>query len=109
MTPSYASFLDELALIKLAEEGEEEKPFKSKFVPMAKSRLGSMVRFGLGGGLGAGMGTLAGEGLRHVWKSSTPAQRRIAGGAIGGMGVLTAMALWDAMRTAEKREEDAVK
>lgn len=88
---------------------KEDKPFKSKFVPMAKSRLGSMARFGIGAGIGAGTGMLAGEGLRKVWKKSTPMQRRLAGGVIGGMGVLGAMALWDAMGTAAKREEDAVK
>ena len=107
MIPSYHAFIDELALIKHAEE--EKEKFKSQFMPMAKSRLGSMARFGLGAGLGAGGGMLAGEALRKVWKTSTPGQRRVAGGAIGGMGVLGAMALWDAMRTAEKREDDAAK
>jgi len=107
MTPSYQSFLEELALIKVAAEGEEEKPFKSKFLPMAKTRLGNMLRFGAGAGLGAGAGMLAGEGLRKVWKSSTPAQRRLAGAVVGGMGMMGSLALWDAMQNAAKKEDDA--
>ena len=108
MTPNYVSFLQEVELIKYAAE-KEKKPFKSQFVPLAKSRLGSMARFGIGAGLGAGAGMLAGEGLRGVWKKSTPAQRRVAGAVIGGMSIMGALALWDSMSTASKREEDAVK
>lgn len=108
MTPNYNAFMDELALIKRAAE-EEKKKHQSDFWPLAKSRLGSAAKFGLGAGLGAGAGALAGEGLRHVWKSSTPAQRRIAGAGVGGAGMIASLALWDAMQEAARREEAVLK
>ena len=107
MNPTFASFSDELMLIKSAEKKDEKH--QSKFWPLAKKRLGSAALFGGGAFLGAGAGALAGEGLRHVWKSSTPAQRRIAGAGIGGMGMLGALAAWDAMQTAAKREDEVLK
>lgn len=114
MIVNHAAFVEEAgALFKVAaikkKDEKEEKPFKSKFGPMMKKRLGSVVRYGIGAGLGSGAGYLAGEGLRRVWKSSTPTQRRIAGATIGGLGMLAALATWDAMQTAAKREEDELK
>ena len=113
MMVSHSAFVEEAgALFKaaaVAKKEEEKKPFKSTFVPLAKKRLGSVARYAIGAGLGSGAGYLAGEGLRRIWKSSTPTQRRVAGAAIGGLGMLTALATWDAMQTAAKREEDELK
>jgi hypothetical protein len=107
---NHAAFADEVTLIlKYAAEEKEKSPFKSTFKPLMKKRLGSIARYGVGAGLGAGAGYLAGEGLRRVWKSSTPTQRRVAGAVMGGLGVLASLATWDAMQTAAKREDDELK
>lgn len=125
MTPSFSAFASELLLIKQAEPDEpqmtpepasaapvqdEEKPYKSNFPVLARERIKSSLKFGLGQGIGSGLGYLAGEKLlpRILPKKWTDATRRNVGFAIGGMGVIGSLALWDAMRQAAKAEEDVV-
>lgn len=108
MNPSLSAFVDELTLIKLA-EGEEKEKYKSEVKPMLKSRfLKSAPKYALGAGLGYGTGWLLGEKTRPwMLKNMTPFGRKAALGAITGLGVIGAVAAWDAMRTAAKEEEKA--
>lgn len=124
MTPSFEAFSDELLLIKQAEPDQpfvpepasaspvqdEEQPFKSDAGTLAKERFKSALKFGLGHGLGTGAGFIAGERLlpKILPKTWTDATRRNVGFGMGGLGAIGALALWDAMRTAAKAEEDAV-
>lgn len=129
MSPSFTSFVNELILIKQAEadepqgvpepasaapvQDEEEgtRPFKSQFPPMAKERFKSALKFGLGHGLGTGVGFLAGEKLlpKILPKTWSDATRRNVGFATGGLSAIGALALWDAMRQAEKAETNALR
>jgi len=108
MTPSFQAFTNELALIKIA---EEKKPFKSEIPGLLKERfLKSAPKFALGAGLGTGAGYLLGEKTRPwVLKNMTPTGRKAALMATTGLGAIGALALWDAMRTAEKAEKNARK
>lgn len=129
MSPSFTAFANELLLIKQAEadeplgvpelasaapvqdEEEGRRPFKSQFPPMAKERFKSALKFGLGHGLGTGAGFLAGEKLlpKILPKAWTEATRRNVGFATGGLSAIGALALWDAMRQAERAETNALK
>jgi hypothetical protein len=126
MTPSFTAFAGELLLIKQAEADEpqmtmpqadatpvqdEEKPYKSELPVLARERLKSALRFGIGSGLGAGTGYLASEKLlprilpKGIWSDTA---KRNAGLAISGLSAVGSLALWDAMRQAAKVEEDAL-
>lgn len=125
MEPSFSAFGAELLLIKQAEAEEpqvvpepasaapvqdEEKPFKSQFGPMAKSRFKSALKFGLGHGIGTGAGFLLGQKLLPgvLPKKWSEATRRNVGFTIGGLGAIGSLALWDAMRQAARAEEEAL-
>jgi len=107
MIPSMRAFSDELMLIKQA----EEEKHKSELPGMLKNRfLKSAPLFALGGGLGAGAGYLLGEKTRPwLLKNMTPGGRSAALAATTGLGAIGAIALWEAMRTAEKADRDATK
>jgi len=110
MMPSLPAFADELALIKMSADEKAKKEFKSELPAMVKSRFKSSLKYGLGAGLGYGTGWLIGEATRPwLLKNMTPTKRKLLSGAIAGLGSLGALATWDAMRTAAKAEEDAVK
>jgi hypothetical protein len=123
MNPCFSAFADEVLLIKQAEAEElddgptpasaapvvdEERPFKSQLPTLAKSRLKSAIKFGLGHGLGLGTGTLLGHYLlpKVLPKTWTPTTQKYVGTAIGGMGALGALAMWDAMEQAAKTENN---
>lgn len=125
MTPSFASFVDEMILIKKAEADEpiavpqqadahpvqdEEKPFESQFGTLAKERFKSSLKFGLGHGIGTGLGMLVGERYlpKILPKIGPEAYQKYVGYGVGGLGAISAMALWDAMRQADKAEKDAL-
>ena len=126
MSPSFTAFAGELLLIKRAEAEEsyeapmvaeaapvqdEEKPFKSQLPTLAKERFKSSLKFGLGHGLGTGAGYLLGETLlpKILPKTWSEGARRNVGFALGGLGAIGSLAIWDAMRSAAKAEEDALK
>jgi hypothetical protein len=125
VTPNFASFVDEMILIKQAESDEpittpqtadthpvqdEEEPFRSQFGVVAKERFKNSLKFGLGHGIGTGLGMLAGEKLlpKILPKIGPEAYQKYVGYAVGGLGAISSMALWDAMRQADKAEKDAL-
>lgn len=112
MRPNFTSFSGEL-LFKLAQESEEqdsEEKYRSQVPTLAKERFKSSLKFGIGHGLGTGTGMVLGEKLlpKVLPKTWTPRTRKILGLTTGGMGAITALALYDAMREAAKAEQDAL-
>jgi len=126
--PSFKAFADELEFLKRAEADEpqqvpdsasaapvqdEEQPkrlFQDDAKAIAKQRLKNSILFGVGHGLGTGVGMLAGEKLLpkvlpQRW--SDPMKRNV-GFTVGGLGAIGALALWDAMRQAAKAEQDVL-
>jgi len=92
------------------QDEEKAPPFKSQFPTLAKERFKSALKFGIGHGVGTGAGFLLGERflpkiLTEKWSEGA---RRNVGFAIGGMGAIGALALWDAMRQAARAEEDVL-
>lgn len=109
MNCSLPAFADELTLIKLAEE-KKDTGFKSEVPTRLKTRFfKSAPKYALGAGLGYGTGWLVGEKSRPwMLKNMTPTGRKAVMGAITGLGAIGSLALWDAMRTAAKEEDEAV-
>lgn len=103
MSPNYQAFVDELALIKTA----AEKKHKSEVPGLLKNRfLKSAPKFALGAFGGAIAGTALGEAVRPtLLKNMSRGGRNAALATAGGLGAITAVAMWDAMRTADKADK----
>jgi len=127
MNPSFSAFADELLLIKAAESDEpimtpelasaapvmdeELQSHRSDLPILAKQRFKSALKYGLGHGLGYGTGYVLGDVVmpRVLPKAWSEGARRNVGFAIGGLGAIGSLALWDALRQAGKDEDDALK
>jgi len=115
MSPSFSSFVEELLLIKEAEEAEKSNEEGVSFQPnlglQVKKRLKSGIGYGLGYGLGAAGGAVLGHKylsrlLPQPWSATTKAR---VGKAIGVLGALSSFATMEALRRANQVEQNAVK
>lgn len=123
--PSFSSFAEEILLIKRAEAEEpqtspveasaapvqdEEKPFHTRFLALAKKRIKSGIPYGLGYGLGAAGGAFLGHKFipRFLPQSMNEATRRNMGRAAGILGAMSSLATLEAIRRANQVEKNAV-
>lgn len=97
MIPSFHSFAEELALIKLSKKKSDvvDRPTLKKFV------RGALI-YGPATGVGWGLGHLTGKTLLpKILKGATPLQRKLVGGTAGVLGGLVSARAFDVL-TREK-------
>lgn len=94
------SFLDELRLIKEAEEEPKSLDVKKLFKQLALNA----AAYGVGAGAGAGLGYLGAEKLLPKRFSKVPAVKWGVTGIAGALTGLGALATWEALRLARKEE-----
>lgn len=103
MSPSLAAFADEMCRIKVA---AEKNKFKSEVGPKLKRRAVSAAKWGLGFGTGVALSDLIGNKLLpKLLPTTTPAQRKVIGGVVGGLGAVAALGTWNSMAAANEAEK----
>jgi hypothetical protein len=112
MKPSWRAFGEELLLLKLSaaleqvapagQEVQQEKVDEAKLLARALLNWGG---YGVGFGLGTGLGYLTAE--KFMPKTFSPGARTFGGVATGVLGGLGALATWEAIRKAHESENDA--